>query len=343
MKRIVGGFCLSAALFAVSAYAVTPPEITVTDGTNICIVDSAGVLTSGGGAGCAGLSGAGSVAGSKVTVTGVLAASAILSLSGVASPAGSPTMDLNTSVTALAGVTVRVLFTGSDFTIAPATTLMTAGGNTSTATFTSFFDSANVLCFVEGSCGTLIGTVVGNGGPAAEAPIPTLGPFSLSEEWVVSLGAGRADGADNALTLTSSSGAGCPAPKGSWKNANFPQTLVFPVTIAGVSYSAADFYTILGSTGSGNAVNIMGSQLVAAILNEAAGATQNSTINNAIASAESLLSIGLPGGPPGVAFPINMTSSKVGSSTALGRAMLSVESTLEGYNSGFFGTCLVTN
>ena len=63
MKRIVGGFCLSAALFAVSAYAVTPPEITVTDGTNICIVDSAGVLTSGGGAGCAGLSGAGSVAG----------------------------------------------------------------------------------------------------------------------------------------------------------------------------------------------------------------------------------------------------------------------------------------
>ena len=116
--------------------------------------------------------------------------------------------------------------------------------------------------------------------------------------------------------------------------------LKFPVTIGGVPYSASDFYTILGTPPSGgNAVLIMGSQLVAALLNIAAGATHSAAVDAAINTAGSLLQVGLPGGPPGVTFPINMTTDFVASSTALGTAMTNIGNFLDGYNSANFNTC----
>jgi hypothetical protein len=112
------------------------------------------------------------------------------------------------------------------------------------------------------------------------------------------------------------------------------------VTIGGVSYSKDDFYTILGSPAGGNAVLIMGSQLVAAILNIAAGAAHSSAVDSAINSAMTLLVVGLPGdNPPGVTFPINMTTGFVDPSTDLGTAMTNIGTFLDGYNSANFNTC----
>lgn len=145
------------------------------------------------------------------------------------------------------------------------------------------------------------------------------------------------------VTCLNSPGTGCPATKGFWKNAvkhPFPNSLAFPVKIGGVSYTAANLYTILGANASGgNAVSIMGSQLVAALLNIAAGAAHSTAVDQAIANAQSLLQVGLPGGPAGVTFPINMTTDFVQSGTALGQAMVNIANYLTDYNGANFGTC----
>jgi len=135
-------------------------------------------------------------------------------------------------------------------------------------------------------------------------------------------------------------GNGCPATKGFWKNQGkhpFPKALVFPISVGGVKYNGSDFYAILGANGGGNAVSIMGSQLVAAILNIENGAQVNSAVTNAVISAEDLLFVGLPG-PPSVTFPINMVTGFVAASSALGHAMTSVGTVLDEYNNAFFGS-----
>jgi hypothetical protein len=150
--------------------------------------------------------------------------------------------------------------------------------------------------------------------------------------------ANQTDGIVNAVTFTANpvaplsqqSAGGCPATRGFWSNAKqhpFPSTLTFPVTLGGISYSNSDFYKILGSSGSGNAVSIMGSQLVAAILNVAANGQVNNTILTAISQA-----LGYVNG-------IDMTTGYVAGTSPLGQQMLAVKTTLESYNTGFFGTC----
>jgi hypothetical protein len=62
--------------------------------------------------------------------------------------------------------------------------------------------------------------------------------------------------------------------------------------------------------------------------------------SSALGSAKNLLSVGLPGGnPPGVLFPINMTTAFVQSSTDLGTAMTNIGNFLDGYNSANFNSC----
>jgi hypothetical protein len=151
--------------------------------------------------------------------------------------------------------------------------------------------------------------------------------------------ANQADGIVNAVTFTANPVAplsaqnqvsGCPATRGFWSNAKqhpFPASLTFPITLGGISYNKNDFYAILGASGNGNAVSIMGSQLITAILNIAANGQSNAAILNAIAQA-----LGYVNG-------INMVTGYVASTSPLGQQMLSVKDTLEAYNSGFFGTC----
>jgi len=127
-------------------------------------------------------------------------------------------------------------------------------------------------------------------------------------------------------------GTGCPATIGFWKNqAKHP----FPdfvqqsgLTIGGVHYSASELETILNRNG-GNAVAILGKQLVGALLNLAAGAKHNTGADGAIKTAETLLQ----------ANKLNLLTSVVDPSTALGQSLLAPASVLDGYNGADFNTC----
>lgn len=127
-------------------------------------------------------------------------------------------------------------------------------------------------------------------------------------------------------------GTGCPATIGFWKNVAkhpFPDFVQQSgLTIGGVHYSASDLETILNRNG-GNAVAILGKQLVGALLNLAAGAKHNSTADGAINTAETLLQ----------ANNLNLLTSVVAPSTTLGQALLAPATVLDGYNSGNFNKC----
>jgi hypothetical protein len=135
------------------------------------------------------------------------------------------------------------------------------------------------------------------------------------------------------LTLTCRvGGTGCPATIGFWKNEKkhpFPNSVQSAgLTIAGVTYTESDLYTILNNNG-GNAVAILGRQLVGALLNLAAGGKDNAAADVAIATAEALLK----------ANNLNLLTSSVAPSTTLGQALLTQESILDGYNGSDFNTC----
>ena len=124
-------------------------------------------------------------------------------------------------------------------------------------------------------------------------------------------------------------GTACPATIGFWKHHEFPDSVqTSGLTIGGVTYSAADLLTILNRNG-GNAVAILGKQLVGALLNLAAGAKHNAAADAAIATAEALLQ----------ANSLNLLTSDVAPSTTLGQALLAPASILDRYNSADFNTC----
>lgn len=127
-------------------------------------------------------------------------------------------------------------------------------------------------------------------------------------------------------------GTGCPATIGFWKNQAkhpFPDSVqASGLTIGGVNYSAADLLAILNNNG-GNAVAILGKQLVGALLNLAAGARHNTKADGAITTAETLLQ----------ANSLNLLTSDVDPSTSLGQSLLAPATVLNGYNSGDFNKC----
>jgi hypothetical protein len=127
-------------------------------------------------------------------------------------------------------------------------------------------------------------------------------------------------------------GTACPATIGFWKNQAkhpFPDSVQQSgLTIGGVTYSAADLLTILNNNG-GNAVAILGKQLVGALLNLSAGAKHNAAADAAITTAEALLQ----------ANSLNLLTSDVDPSTTLGQALVGQASVLDGYNSADFHSC----
>jgi hypothetical protein len=123
---------------------------------------------------------------------------------------------------------------------------------------------------------------------------------------------------------------GCPAGLGFWKQHVFPDSVqASGLTVGSVTYSASDLLTILENPGSGNAITILGPQLVAALLNKAAGAVNNPAAEAAISTSETLLS----------ANSLNLLNSFVAPSSALGQALLTQAAILDGYNGGDFHTC----
>jgi hypothetical protein len=138
------------------------------------------------------------------------------------------------------------------------------------------------------------------------------------------------NGANSAVL--SCGGTGCPATIGFWKNQAkhpFPDSVQQSgLTIGGVHYSATQLLTILNRNG-GNAVAILGKQLVGALLNIAAGGKHNTTADAAISTANTLLQ----------ANNLNLVTSFVAPSTTLGQALLTQAAILNGYNNGDFHTC----
>jgi hypothetical protein len=167
--------------------------------------------------------------------------------------------------------------------------------------------------FIASFTGQYLGTTIAAVAAAAQSP-----GGILSQSWSAS------------ITATAAA-TGCPATPGFWKNESkhpFPSALTFPVTIGGIAYSSSDFYTILGNSGGGNAVQILGFQLVAAILNIAAGGQTNAATLAAISQANTDLA------------GINLITDFVAPSSTLGQDMITQAGVLANYNSGFFGTCV---
>jgi hypothetical protein len=128
-------------------------------------------------------------------------------------------------------------------------------------------------------------------------------------------------------------GTGCPATIGFWKNQKkhpFPVAVqASGLTIGGVTYTAAQLLTILKNPSTGNAVAILGRQLVGALINLAAGAQHNATADAAISDAETLLQNN----------SLNLLTSFVSPSSTLGGELTTDGTTLDGYNSSDFNTC----
>jgi hypothetical protein len=165
-------------------------------------------------------------------------------------------------------------------------------------------------------------TVTGTASLPSEPPLTGFNPFDITFNGTTS----------TTIELMCSTGTGCPATIGFWKNTKkhpFPSSVQSSgLNIGGVTYSAANLLTILNANG-GNAVVILGRQLVGALLNLAAGAKDNMAADTAIADAESLLSMN----------SLNLLTSFVDPSSTLGQALLADEAVLDHYNSSDFGTC----
>jgi hypothetical protein len=136
--------------------------------------------------------------------------------------------------------------------------------------------------------------------------------------------------AQGTYTITALPAAGgCPATIGFWKHHPFPNSVqTGGMTIGGVDYSPANLLTILNSKG-GNAVAILGRQLVGALLNLAAAGVHNSTADGAIAAAQALL----------VKYNLNLLTSSVSPSLDPGPALIAQSTILDNYNNADFNTC----
>jgi hypothetical protein len=127
-------------------------------------------------------------------------------------------------------------------------------------------------------------------------------------------------------TALQCAGGGCPATFGFWKHHPFPSSMFSGglTSIGCMTYDAATLLAILNkSAGGGNAVIILGHQLIAAIANYDAGGNQTPEATAAIGSAIALL----------CANNINLSTSFVQSGTTLGQQMTALASTLDTYNS----------
>ena len=114
---------------------------------------------------------------------------------------------------------------------------------------------------------------------------------------------------------------GCPATFGFWKHHPFPFA---SANIGCHIYTDVELVAILNQNNAGgNAVTILGHQLIAAIANYAAGGKQTTAATAAISASIALL----------CANNINMSTDFVQSGTTLGQEMTNLANTLDAYNS----------
>jgi hypothetical protein len=124
----------------------------------------------------------------------------------------------------------------------------------------------------------------------------------------------------------------CPVTQGFWKThfpgAWPPSVIASGLTIGSNTYTAAQLEANLETPPEGgNALLILSHQLVAALLNKAAGAVDNPTADAAIATAQMLID------------GLNINVDFVAAGSTLGEAMTAQATILDGYNSSNFNSC----
>jgi hypothetical protein len=127
-------------------------------------------------------------------------------------------------------------------------------------------------------------------------------------------------------TIISCTGNGCPATFGFWKHHPFPAAMFSGGTtsIGCKNYNAATLLSILNSSASGgNAVIILGHQLIAALANYDSGGQQTPAASGAIGAAITLLCTN----------NIDLSTDFVAASSALGQQMVALSNILDAYNS----------
>ena len=329
---VVPVFC--ALVAAVVCYADTPPVLYVSDGTNSVTLDSSGASATI--VGTARVLSAASSRGSVSLLVTLGSPGFLVTLTGTNPPStsGMTVNDLSMNATSLGGTgNVIGRYSVTNYFETGTSSVHAVGGNSNSdsVVFTGFVNGGNAEC----TAGPCTGIVIGPAGPLTGTHFdqtvigPAVGtstPYSLTSQVVLTVAApGATTGGDFAINVGGATG--CPATKGFWKNHGFPSTLSFPVTIGGISYSAQDFKTLLSIPTGGNAVLVMGSQLVAAIVSEAAGGEVNSSVLALIANAENLVN------------GINMTTAFVPSTSTLGKQMTLLSTALSNYDSAFGNTC----
>ncbi len=166
---------------------------------------------------------------------------------------------------------------------------------------------------------------------------PYVGQFLVPDETTKAISAFSAPDAFTTFSQTSyqleassilqcSNLAGCPATLGYWKHHMFPSAMFVGgfANIGCKNYSSADLLAILNTNNAkGNAVTILGHQLITALANYDAGATQTSAATLAIGQAITLL----------CSNEINLSSNYVAASSTLGQQLVALANILDNYNS----------
>ena len=123
------------------------------------------------------------------------------------------------------------------------------------------------------------------------------------------------------------SGRGCPLTQGYWKNHTLPSAMFNALGNTSIGcqlYTSAQIHAILETNNAGgNAVTILGHQLIAAIANYDNGAKQTAAASAAIALSISLLCTN----------HIDLQTSFVQAGTSLGQQLTALANTLDAYNS----------
>ncbi len=208
--------------FAMPTFAVVPPGLTITDGTNTVIIDQGGNVTfSPGCVGCR--TNIDSAQPGNLAWGGTIGAFNVTLIVGESKPVLGPAPDMDLSIQSVnttTGGTLTISLSDVGFTTPNISSVsMAAGGILSgagTITFLSYVDNSNAA-FGQGTAVGTLGPFSGsafNGTLAAGAP-PTAAPFSMTESVTLNFpGAGSGGGDFGMQALPSALTLACPTSVG---------------------------------------------------------------------------------------------------------------------------------
>ncbi|MGC2112644.1 MAG: putative Ig domain-containing protein, partial [Candidatus Korobacteraceae bacterium] len=185
---------------AIPSFAVTPPGLIISDGTNTVTIDQGGNVTfSNGCVNCSTI--VISAKPGSLTWVGTMGTFSSVQVSGTSKPilSGAPQVDLSIHVSATTGGDLNAMWSDVGFNNPDIINLdLTAGGNihNGTASFSAFADNTNTP-FGQGVSGGTLGPFqpIQFSGEVT-GPGPTAAPFSMTESVTFSLNAGGQGGGD---------------------------------------------------------------------------------------------------------------------------------------------------